>query len=121
MSRYQAQFVAGEKLGTYANTKAMNRLRELPKASGLTVRQVAERTGMSFGYVAKVERGDGRLNEDSARNFAAALNVPVEFLLSEPEGDEMLDRHISVIRSMPRDQREIVYNFAVMLAKAKPN
>lgn len=63
-----------------------NRIRELRTLKGLTLDQLAEKTGYSLPQIQKLEVGERRLNEDNMRSIAAALDVPQQDLLEVPTG-----------------------------------
>lgn len=74
-----AEPVAGEAApGAYAR-----RQRELRLERRLSVRQLAELTGLAFGYLARVERGeDAPPGEAAIVRIAAALNADEDELLA---------------------------------------
>lgn len=58
-----------------------NRIKELRKAQGITVEQLAERAGYSTGHVSNVENHKRGFTPKSLKKIAAALNVkPAELL-----------------------------------------
>lgn len=58
-----------------------NRLRELREASGLSQQGVAAVAGISAAYYGALERGDKRINADTAARLAGSLRCPVGELL----------------------------------------
>jgi transcriptional regulator with XRE-family HTH domain len=56
-------------------------VRVLREASGLTQDQLAERAGISKGYLSHVERGDRMPRQATIRALAGALGVPVGLLV----------------------------------------
>lgn len=61
-----------------------NRLTELRNAAGLSIDEVAERTGLSTSYVSRLERGERNLSVKNMQMFAQALGVAPSALLSAP-------------------------------------
>jgi transcriptional regulator with XRE-family HTH domain len=61
------------------------RLRVLRAERGLTVRQVAERSGVAKETVSQVERGERHPYDRTLAKLARAYGVPVEELLGETE------------------------------------
>ena len=60
------------------------RLRVLRAERGLTVRQVAELSGVAKETISQVERGERHPYDRTLAKLAAAYEVPVEELLEEP-------------------------------------
>jgi transcriptional regulator with XRE-family HTH domain len=68
---------------------AQNRIKDRRRAAGLTLEQLAERTGLSHGYLSRIERGvRGRrgLTMATARRIAEALDTDVASVLGVHEG-----------------------------------
>lgn len=62
-----------------------NRLTELRNAAGLSIDEVAEKTGLSTSYVSRLERGERNLSVKTMAAFAQALGVtPAELLAAAP-------------------------------------
>ena len=62
-----------------------NRLTELRNAAGLSIDEVAEKTGLSTSYVSRLERGGRNLSVKHMEAFAKALGVtPSELLSAAP-------------------------------------
>lgn len=59
------------------------RIRELRHAKGLTLRQLADETQMSIGFLSDCENGRSNLSIASCQTIAAALGVTVSRLLGE--------------------------------------
>jgi len=65
------------------------RIRSLRKLKGLTLVQLAQRTGLSHGYLSQIERGISQPSIASLVEIAQALGVTMQWLFSEPqEGKE---------------------------------
>lgn len=101
-----------------AAPKYPNRIRKIRKGAGLTLKGLAALADMSVSYLSDLERGNRRLNVDLMRSISAALNVAPEDLVQAATGDEALDDHIATIQALPIPQRQMVYNFTTLLAKA---
>jgi transcriptional regulator with XRE-family HTH domain len=63
-------------------------LREQREAQGLSRRDVADRSGLSYPYVSQLENGDREPSLDALGKLAAAFDVPVEDLLKPPDRTE---------------------------------
>lgn len=62
-----------------------NRLTELRNAAGLSIDELAEKTGLSTSYVSRLERGERNLSVKTMAAFAQALGVtPSELLAVAP-------------------------------------
>jgi transcriptional regulator with XRE-family HTH domain len=75
-----------------------NRIRELRKARGLKIEQLADRVGCGITYVSDIERGKRELSYHWMKRFARALKVQPADLLAE-EGQQPL---------LAPDERELV-------------
>jgi ribosome-binding protein aMBF1 (putative translation factor) len=65
----------------------LKRMRELREAAGLSLADVAERTGMDKGFVSRLETGQGNPTVDTLARYAAALGKRVVFgMEDEPTG-----------------------------------
>ena len=53
-------------------------LRERAREQGLTLRQVADRTGLTYGYVVQVSRGQRNLSPAAQSRMEAVLDAPVK-------------------------------------------
>ncbi len=60
---------------------AQNRIRELRHAKGLTVAVLAERAGISHGYLTRVENGKRGLSVELAEQLAMALDTDAQTVL----------------------------------------
>ncbi len=53
-------------------------VRERARERGLTLRQVADRTGLSYGYVIQVSRGQRHLSPAAQTRMESVLEAPVK-------------------------------------------
>ncbi len=53
-------------------------LRERARERGMTLRQVADRTGLSYGYVTQVSRGERHLSPAAQARMESVLDAPVK-------------------------------------------
>ncbi len=63
-------------------------LRELAREKGLTLRQVADRTGLSYGYVVQVSRGHRNLSPAAQARMESVLEAPVKVEAAQPRDVE---------------------------------
>src|SRR2546421_2434800 len=85
----------------------VNRLRELRQRLGLSQQEVAVQAGISAAYYGALERGDKRINADTAQRLHAPLrcglsdllagtrggSVPLRFALAAAQADGRADDH----------------------------
>lgn len=67
-------------------------LRGKRKGLGLTLVEVASSAGLSAGFLSQAERGLVAPSLSSLRGLARALDLPLSWLLSQPEGSDRLTR-----------------------------
>ena len=91
------------------------RIRSLRKLKGLTLVQLAQRTGLSHGYLSQIERGISQPSIGSLVEIAQALGVTMQWLFSDPqEGAEGSERPLDD-RLVKRKQRiEIQYQDGIV-------
>ena len=59
-------------------------IREQARERGLTLRQVADRTGLSYGYVVQVSRGQRHLSPAAQARMESVLEAPVKVEAAQP-------------------------------------
>jgi len=59
-------------------------VRERAREKGLSLRQVADRTGLSYGYVVQVSRGQRHLSPAAQARMEAVLEAPVKIEAAQP-------------------------------------
>lgn len=55
---------------------------------GLTLEDIADRSGMTWSYISHIERGMRNVSIDNMAALAAAVGRPLRDLLVEPAGEE---------------------------------
>ncbi|HLS69173.1 MAG TPA: XRE family transcriptional regulator [Kiloniellales bacterium] len=82
--------MAGESLGakTPACGQIGSEIRQLRKAKGLTLHDLASATGRSIGYVSQMERGLSTLSIEDLRRLAEALEVPLSWFFAHEDVPE---------------------------------
>lgn len=93
-------------------------IRELRKAKGLTLAQLADKIGISTPHMSEVERGLKNLNNHLITRLSAALDVPPEALLS---GDTPAStvRLSAVLSQLGPDEQARVAAFAEALLQSQ--
>lgn len=79
----------------------MNRLRQTRKIKGITLKQVAEDTGISENLIGKYEREEREPKKETWIKLADYYCVPVSYLMGLPDG---LVQHINKTQSMTTDE-----------------
>ena len=59
-------------------------LRERAREQGMTLRQVADRTGLTYGYVTQVSRGQRNLSPSAQARMESVLEAPVKVETTQP-------------------------------------
>lgn len=95
------------------------RIRELRKARGLTLEQLASRISVSAPHLSEVERGKKNLNNHLMERLASALGVSHAELIAEPEPDNGVSRLMGTLRSLPEADRARVEAFALALLQSQ--
>lgn len=92
-----------------------NRVRALRLAAQLTQEQLAEKIGVTFSAIGKLERGQSRLRIDQAKTLARVFKIPeIElFLPLEPYEREALQ----LLRAASPQQREYMLELLRVGAK----
>jgi transcriptional regulator with XRE-family HTH domain len=73
-------------------------VRDRRHARGLSLRELAERTGLTASFLSQVERGVTSPSIDSLRKISRALHVPIFHFLLEPEETSPVVRRKERIR-----------------------
>lgn len=81
------------------------RMRELRKAKGLTLKQLAELTDLSVGYLSQLERQDADPSVRSLNVIGKALGVGINWFFPNPEEEATPDRDIVVRSHLRRSLR----------------
>jgi transcriptional regulator with XRE-family HTH domain len=61
------------------------RVRELRRERGLTIRQLAEMSGVSYATIVHLENGDTTPRPSTLEKLASALDVPLREITRSPE------------------------------------
>lgn len=76
-----------------------NRIRELRKARKLTQQQLAEKVGISYTHLGRIENGERGLDMEYIPAFAKALDVkPYEILPKEWQPEEITPGEREILR-----------------------
>lgn len=95
------------------------RIRELRKAKGLSLAQLAERADLNDKHLGLVERGDENLTLKSIRKIAAALDVPIADLFPADQDDERVVRE-RVRKILASKDPDRIHRLRVFLEQVLP-
>jgi len=70
--------------GGVVEGEASTYIREKAREQGLSLRQVADRTGLSYGYVVQAARGQRNLSPAAQARMEAVLDAPVRIEAAQP-------------------------------------
>lgn len=74
------------------------RLRELRKARSMTLQALAEKAGLSVGFLSQLERNQASPSVRALNALAQALDVSIHWFFPDPEEEQDLDADI-IVRS----------------------
>jgi len=80
------------------------RMRALRQSEGLTLGQIAARTGLSLGHLSKLERGIQVPTVGTLSSLAAAFGVEVVDLVTDPDASP---RHAAIAATATMTQKEL--------------
>lgn len=86
--------------------RRVHRLKKLRDACGLSLKELAAKTGVHFTVLSRIERGRIRLADHHIKVLAPALDAdPAEFY-AEPEEMSALDQEaINLIQGLPTEKK----------------
>lgn len=90
------------------------RIRELRKARGLTIGELADRVNVSTPHMSQVERGLKNLNNHLLTRIAAALDVQPDALISSSDRND-IGKLLDLLADLPAEDVERVRQFAEAL------
>ncbi len=98
----------------------MNRLKELREASNLTLRELSNRTNISFTTISKMENEQMNISEDYIRILCSYFNVTSDYLLglsNQKHNNKTTNFQFafSDYDKLTDDQKEIIKNLAASL------
>lgn len=100
----------------------MNRLRELRKAKGLTLEEVASKLGLRNQYISNYELGRRNPDYDTLKKFADFYGVTTDYLLEHdiPQNEEMEEDIRAIARDMQNmtlQDRQLLKNLVKSMAE----
>lgn len=67
----------------------MNRLRELRKAKGLTIRELGEATNISYPVISYIENGERPFTQQNLEILSKYFNVSADYMLGRSESSNL--------------------------------
>lgn len=90
------------------------KITRLKKQKGLSQADLAETTGISKDAISKYERGDATPSVEYAKRIADALNVSLDYLVSDSDEQELIDKEtlnrVKAIQSMPEQEQDKIFS-----------
>ena len=84
------------------------RIKQLRQERGLTLRQLAAKTGLSLGYLSKVERDLSKPSYSTVQSICYALEMTANpFML--PQQEEQDTENASASYMIPSNRRSLIY------------
>lgn len=78
------------------------RLKDLRKARGVTLVELADRTGFTKGYLSKIENGKKVPPIETLSRISASLNAEIAYFLRKEDEEEAEDARVSIVRAHER-------------------
>ena len=97
------------------------RIKQSRKAKGMTQEVLAERLGVSIGYVSQVERGITKISLDLLGAISSVLDCNIASLISESAVNSngyMEDEIFSEIRKLDNKKRKYILKFLQLTNEA---
>lgn len=94
---------------------ADNKIRRYRKKLKLTIKELAERTGLSIGYISQLERDEAEPSLSSLRKIAKELDVPLYVLIQEEKENGSLTIRREERMSVKTKKSVIEYEFLTPL------
>lgn len=90
-------------------------IREYRKKLNLTIKELAERTGLSIGYISQVEREEAEPSLSSLRKIAGEFDVPVYVLMDDHKNSHNLTIRQDERLSVHMKKSSVEYEFLTPL------
>jgi transcriptional regulator with XRE-family HTH domain len=102
-----------------------NRIRELRKAQGLTLKQLGHEIGIGITHMGDIEKGDRELTHAYMKRLARALQVkPVDLLLPEDQHEALAPHELILIdrfrRATPEQLDQLLHITEVIVPGGVP-
>lgn len=97
------------------------KIKEKRKDCALTQEKLAEKLGVSVGYISQLERGITRVNLDTLSNISTELNCDIVYFLNDVtvDGESFLsDEMTKIFANMTPSQRKMLLEIAEIIKKS---
>lgn len=94
-----------------------DRIREIRKSKNMTLRDLAEKVGVSFVYVSQIERGERTLSTNKLREWGEALEVDLLKEASEKDIEEIVLSQFKPYEEIKITRQGIISNILTLLDK----
>lgn len=94
-----------------------DRIREIRKSKNMTLRDLAEKVGVSFVYVSQIERGERTLSTNKLREWGEALEVDLLKEASEKDIEEIVLNQFKPYEEIKITRQGIISNILTLLDK----
>jgi len=93
-------------------------LRGLRREHGLTLREMAEKTGLSTGFLSKIERGFSQPSINNLHKICYVLHIAIDDLAAPKQADTQSEQAEPAGADAPlikKEQRSLIYNLNNMV------
>lgn len=95
-------------------------IKKIRQEQGLTLGDLAEKTGLSSGFISKVERNLSKPSINNIQRICYALNITIEDLAPSPQSAGASKTDVSATEGepmllIPKDKRSLIYNLNNMV------
>lgn len=97
--------------------KIGDRIREARKSKNMTLRDLAEKVGVSFVYVSQIERGERTLSTNKLREWGEVLEVDLLKEASEKDIEEIVLSQFKPYEEIKITRQGIISNILTLLDK----
>jgi len=101
------------------------KIREIRKAQGMTLEDLANKTDLDWSFVARIETGKAAPSLKSLFSIAKSLNITINdlFVQGAPSQDKLIDRELTSLFAniKPADRLRILRNIKLLLSKPLGN
>lgn len=94
-----------------------DRIREARKSKNMTLRDLAEKVGVSFVYVSQIERGERTLSTNKLREWGEVLEVDLLKEASEKDIEEIVLSQFKPYEEIKITRQGIISNILTLLDK----
>jgi transcriptional regulator with XRE-family HTH domain len=95
------------------------KVKELRKARGLTVEQLASKAGLSKSFLSEIENGIKQINGRRLEDLAAALGVRPRDLIADATLSREIADHLDVMSKLDPEDQAAVHRHALSLLRAR--